>query len=326
MQCSGLVDDLLCRTFCGYQQDINTFWASVSGCLTKLTIDIPVQHLSACCASLPSLVALQQLELRYTPSSRSEQLSKTIAISLPNLTCLSLPRWRCDIALHLDNPKLQTLSLGNMHSNLRLNGSAPNLRHLAIRDHLWPLRISACLDKIVDTCGQPRLACRSKLTCLELQYECDNPKRSARYRMEELSCFTNLKRLVTWMRSANLSSLPKSLRNLVVVGCQIDVTAEAQRLESECAWRLESLHMIAPVRDSKGQLYNPDTHVPWGMRSLRQWRCKHGRDGIIPCSVDWMREVFKEVDEEKAALKRTWSWPTTASDKIRLMLTYTRKP
>ena len=324
MHCSGIVDGLLCRTIRGYQQDMITFWASISGCLTRLTIDVPVKHLSACCTSLSSLVALQQLELTYADLSRSEQLTNIIAISLPNRTCLSLPRWRLDIALDLDNPKLQTFKLGDMHRNLRLNGSTPNLRHLVLRDNPLPLQGSSrsCLDNIVDTNGQPRLACGSKLSSLELQYECDSPERLARYGMEELSRFTNLTRLVTWVRSADLSSLPKSLRNLMIVGCQVDVTAVAQRLASECAWRLESLDMIAPVRDWKGQLYNPNTDTPWGMRNLRQWHCKRNSDGVVPCSVNWMREVLKEVDKEKAALKRTW----LTIDKIRLMLTYTRYP
>ena len=254
------------------------------------------------------------------------------AISLPQLTCLSMPHLVCDVALHLDSPKLQSPKVGSMDRIVSFTGSAPSLAHLTIRSNVWAPSSRSCLDEIVNICGQPRLACRSRLTSLELQYVSLDLQHDSsvlgrsvpwQYGVEELGSLTSLTRLVTWGRSADLNSLPEGLRNLMVVGCQIDITAVAQRFAHECVWRLESLHMIALDREGQHLLFNHDLDLPWGMKSLRQWEYGRGPGTLYAINL-WLREVLKEVDEAEALFAKDVAH--AGDTKVRLMLICRRDP
>ena len=285
------ITGLLCQTLRSYKQDISVFWASVSGCLTRLNLELPAKHLSAFCASTAPLVALQDLELSCSALPTREEMAatpvQTIAIALPQLACLSLPGVECRVALHLDSPRLQSLRLDSMHDVVSLDVSAPSLTHLALRNiRLLPTILLSSF-----------LAGMSGLTNLELRTEYPGMYHG----VEEVVHLTRLTRLVTTeMHPAGVTSLPGSLRTLIVEGQEVSEGGPSDVRAS--MWHPETIQVIAP--DCNQALYGSDADIPWGMRSLRQWRRRRTPDGLYPSPEVWMQEVFKEVKEAMALNKK----------------------
>ena len=289
VQCAGTMAGLLCQTLRSYPHDISLFWTSLSGCLTRLSIEVRANHLSACCASTAPLVALQQLELicsgPSTPAESANLPAQTIALSLPQLTCLSVPKVEHKVTLELACPKLQSLRLASMPRIVKLSVSAPSLTHLATRNiHMLapdPANIPEDDEGFDDGTGSLTLliASMSKLASLELQHV--SCRHVWQHVMENLVQLTSLTRLVTRIDPAQVPSLPVSLEKLIAVAG--DATGVAEILAG--SWRLESVHIIA--RDKQGQLFNPEVDVPWGMGSVKE--C--GQPDPQTCSRDLLRHL-----------------------------------
>ena len=263
MQCTDTISMMLCQSLYGQQQDMSAFWTRVSGCLTRLTIEVPVEDLSACCISMAPLVALQQLELSCDPAptwERSKVPAQQIATPLPQLECLFVSHIACDVALHVDGPELRSLRLFNMPQIVGLRVSAPRLKDLTLRDvHVQPAQSRNGRDRLMSL-----ISAMSELANLELLQTPYKHQDGVR----ELVHLSRLTRLVTTRvyRTA-IPSLPNSLRRLILTHQDLNLPDAATYLASR--WHLESLHSIAP--DPKGQLFNPDQDVPWGMSSVREW-------------------------------------------------------
>ncbi len=309
LQCSGIISGLLCQTIQSYQQDISSFWASVSGCLTRLTIEVPAKHLSACCVSTAPLVALQHLELSCIAPVAQEDMAalpvQIIAISLPQLTCLSLPCVACQVALHLDSPKLQILRIDFKRDIVSFGVTAPSLKQLALRN----IRLQPAVLHNDAANGSSVSAYMSSLTSLELR---NHGILGWVHDTEALVHLTNLTRLVaTQMPSGLEPSLPASLRRLIIERLIMngrilegqDLTEAPEPLAS--VWHLESLQVIVPNCD--GKLYNSELDVPWGMGSLRQWHRGCNQDGLYPSEKGWVQEVLKEAKETEAVVNLSTS-------------------
>ncbi len=285
LRCTDTIGSMLCHSLHGKQQDMSAFWTSVSGCLTKLTIEVPVERLSACCFRMALLAALKQLQLSCSPApdpwETSAMPSQQIAISLPQLECLSVSHMACDVELQLDSPKLQSLRLLNMRQVVGLHVSAPRLKKFALRDiRMQPMRSHNKTVGIRDL-----LPCMSELTSLELL------QTSCRYQegLEELVDLSRLTRLVTTrMYPAFVGCLPDNLRRLIITGQHYDMQDAPTNIAS--MWHLESLHTIAP--DPEGKLCNLNQDVPWGMVSLEQcyWVPNPNSRWLHPSNLEWIHE------------------------------------
>ena len=292
MHCADTISSMLCHSLHGQQQDMSGLWTSASGCLTRLTIEVPVEHLSACCISMAPLTKLQQLELSCNPAPIPYETSKLpaqrIATSLPQLACLSISHVACDVALQLYGPKLQSLRLFDMPQTVGLDVSAPRLKDFALRDvQMQPAHSHDGADRLTSL-----VSSMSGLTSLELL----QTSRGYRDDVGKLIHLSKLTRLVTTrMRPTAVPSLPISLRRLIVTGTDISVHDDADTPAS--MWHLEALHKIAP--DPEGELFSPDQDVPWGMGSLAEWHPRFHSDRHHPSNNEWVLQLYKKPKADR---------------------------